>query len=153
MKWTESLSVGVPELDDDHKGLIDIINRLSDQSASRGAEDLVAQSLTALKRYAELHFGREQRVMSLCGFPSLEAHIEEHHAFIDRIGEIARRFEDDPQGLADMVRDELGDFLQDWLKDHIMVEDMAYRASVEPKLAEARQAAKSFSAADIWWSG
>ena len=152
MSWTTSMSVGVPELDDDHKGLIHIINQLDESAGAEGRQAVVRQSLVALIRYAESHFGREEEVMMVCGYPPLAAHKGEHRAFVDKVRGVADRFEGDPEGLSAFVAKELVEFLQDWLKKHIMIEDQAYKPFAERRLAEARQAAQSFRAAEVWRS-
>ena len=50
-----------------------------------------------------------------------------------------------------MVNQALLTFLQDWLKHHILIEDMAYRPHVE-RNPEARKAIQSFKATEVWWS-
>lgn len=150
--WTEAMSVGVPELDEDHKSLIAIINRLRAGATGGGDAEAVRQSLVALRRYAEVHFGREERVMSVCAFPALAHHQEEHHAFIDMMREESRRFEEDPEGRRQGIAEDLSDYLMRWLTQHILIEDMAYRAFTDHKLAEAREAARSFRGSEIGFS-
>lgn len=152
LHWTQAMSVGVPELDDDHKGLIHIINLLETNADQEAREAAVRQCLVALIRYAETHFGREEQVMMVCGYPALSEHKAEHQAFIDKIRGIADRFDDDPEGVARFVAQELVEFLQDWLVKHIQVEDKAYGPYAERRLTESRQAAQSFKAAEVWRS-
>ncbi len=170
MQWTPGMSVGVPELDDDHKVLIRVINQLAENAESDGRPAVLRQCLYALMRYAEYHFGREEEVMNACGFPELSAHREEHQRFIAKIRRVAASFEQVEGGLdagaggadkdAASIKDaktgarldeELLDFLKNWLNHHILVIDMAYRPLVENR-PEAREAAQAFKAADVWWS-
>ena len=53
MTWTPAMSVGVDQLDDDHKGLIDVINDLATESSGEGRAAVLRQSLVSLRRYAE----------------------------------------------------------------------------------------------------
>jgi hemerythrin-like metal-binding protein len=71
IKWTRNMSVGVPELDDDHKGLLAVIGELAGQTAGDADEELVRRNLNWLLRYAQTHFAREQAVMISCQFPML----------------------------------------------------------------------------------
>lgn len=152
IEWKEAMSVGVPELDADHKGLIDIINRLADQSDRAYVTDAVESSLVALMRYAEVHFAREERVMSVCGYASDSHHLDEHRNFVTKVQKISQRFENDPKRLARNVNEELGQFLSDWLKDHILNTDMAYKSYVTTDLQNARKAAQSVKGSHIWWT-
>ena len=152
IEWKEAMSVGVPELDADHRGLIDIINRLADQSGRAHVTDAVESSLMALMRYAEIHFAREERVMSVCGYPSDSQHLHEHRNFVTKVRKIGEKFEDDPKRLAKNVNEELGQFLSDWLQDHILNTDMAYKSCVTADLQNARKAASSVKGSHIWWA-
>lgn len=149
LSWSERLSVGVPELDEDHKTLINIINSLRDEA--EGEETYakrVNRQLNALIRYAETHFAREERVMSVCGYKALPEHHGEHEDFVVKITDVARRFREDPEGSSHLVGDELLEFLEDWLIKHILVVDMDYKPLVEGK-REAREAAQSLKGSEI----
>lgn len=151
MQWTPAMSVGVEQLDNDHKVLIKVINDLDANAGDDSRRDVVRQCLIALRRYAEFHFAREEKAMSACGYPSLEVHKDEHRDFVKRIQEVTARFDAAPDEAAGIVNQELLTYLRDWLNHHILIEDMAYRPHVE-RSAEAKEAAKTFKAAEVWWS-
>ena len=50
MTWTPAMSVGVDQLDDDHKGLIAVINDLAEESSGEARATVLRQSLVALRR-------------------------------------------------------------------------------------------------------
>ena len=151
MQWTPAMSVGMEELDNDHKVLIKVINDLDANADSNSRREVVRQCLISLRRYAEFHFAREEKAMSACGYPQLDGHKGEHRDFVKRIQDVTARFDAGTEDAAGIVNRELLDFLKDWLNHHILIEDMAYRPHVEHS-AEAKQAAKSFKAAEVWWS-
>ena len=151
MQWTPAMSVGLEELDNDHKVLIKVINDLNVNAGSESRRDVVRQCLIALRRYAEFHFAREEKVMSACSYPNLEVHKDEHRDFVKRIQEVTARFDAGSEDAAGIVNQELLVYLKDWLNHHILIEDMAYRPQVE-RSAEAKEAAKTFKAAEVWWS-
>lgn len=152
MEWTPKMSVGLAELDDDHKQLIRIINQLGADYPDEDRLAALRQSLVALRRYAEFHFAREEKVMTACAYPDIEEHRGEHRDFVQRILELTRRFDEDPARSAEIVNQDLLNFLQDWLTHHILIEDKAYKPHIE-KHPAARDAARAFKATDIWWSG
>lgn len=151
MQWTENMSVGVPELDADHKELVRVINRLGECSEDAAQSRTIRQCLFALLRYAEYHFAREEKVLAACHYPEAREHKLEHRDFVDRVNRLHRRFDDSPEAAAAVFNDELLAFLRDWLIHHILIEDMAYRAHAE-RNPEAREAARSFKATEVWWS-
>ena len=149
--WTPAMSVGMTELDDDHKQLIKVINQLAESARDQMRSDLVRQCLMALRRYAERHFAREEKVLIACDFPGLDVQRSEHRDFIERVREVTKQFDAEPEGASSVVGEELLSFLKTWLSHHILIEDMAYRPFVENS-AEAKLAAKNFQATEIWWS-
>lgn len=151
IQWTTTMSVGLDELDEDHKLLISVINQLDRNTDAEPRSDVIRQCLMQLRRYAEFHFAREEKVMTACKFPGIGVQESEHRDFIKRIKDVTERFDAGPENAANVVNRELLDFLRDWLTHHIMIEDMAYRPYVE-RSTVARDAAKSFKAAEVWWS-
>ena len=161
MRWRTRLSVGLSELDADHRVLIDVINRLDANVGSKGSVAVSRQALVALTRYAQFHFSREEKVLATCRYTELDDHRAEHRAFIDKmafidkIQNVTARLDaacTAPAGTAaNGVDRDLLDYLKRWLTHHILIVDMAYRPVVEDNPA-AREAAKSFSPLDVWWT-
>lgn len=146
--WTEEMSVGVPELDADHKVLIGVVNQIEAAANGQTRRGVTAKCLAQLRRYAEFHFAREEKVMQACNFPEADDHKHEHAAFIRTVGDLADRFDRDPNAA---VEDELLSFLTQWLRRHILEVDMAYKPFAQGS-PDAREAARSFSALEVWWT-
>ncbi|MDJ0683804.1 MAG: bacteriohemerythrin [Alphaproteobacteria bacterium] len=145
-QWKPEMSVGLTRLDDDHKSLIAIINRLAGSLGPDDGNSGVQQALTALLRYTEHHFGREEAVLRAVNYTALTQHRDEHKRFIRDLQELRADFatmEDTEQ------KQKLLDFLKDWLTHHILIEDMAYKDRVSGDKTAAK-AAEKFSGADIW---
>ncbi len=149
MKWTSAMSVGVPELDEDHRVLIRIINQLADAERDENHASILRQSLYSLLRYAEFHFAREEKVLAVCEFPGMTHHKGEHRAFTEHMRKLAADLDDDELPTGEIVNQELLTYLKDWLNHHILIEDMSYRKLVESNPA-AHEAAKKFRASEIW---
>lgn len=151
MEWTEAMSVGLPELDDDHKVLIRIINQLARNVGDQADEEVLRSSLVGLMRYAEFHFAREEKVMSASDYVEIAGHKHEHVGFIDKIRDITRELEDAEDAMPETINESLLAFLKEWLNHHILIVDMSYRPYVEGK-ARLRKIAQDFDAAEVWWS-
>lgn len=152
IKWTPRMSVGVPELDDDHKGLLALINELEGHTSGETDAETLRRSLNWLLRYAQTHFAREQAVMTTCQFPMLPSHIDEHRDFLERMRETITEFDDDPAGTTEQIRESLISYLKEWWRHHILSEDMKYKAFAEKNLRAARRAARKVRGYEIWWS-
>ncbi len=127
-QWSESMSVGVALLDSDHKALIETINRLHRAVEDDDAPEILDQIFDALVAYAEHHFAREEQVMAACGYPAAAAHKAEHLRFAQDMRYTRDRYF---RGEEAAIGRELLDYLKDWLNNHILIEDMAYRPYAE----------------------
>ena len=147
IEWNTDMSVGMVELDDDHKGLIAIINRLGEAA---GGDERARQTLNpafrALKQYMRVHFAREEEAMRAAGYAAFDDHRTRHKDFIEEIGDMADRFESGSNG---EILEDLAVYLRDWLINHILVEDMAYRSYMVGN-DKAKKACQNFSALDMW---
>jgi len=124
--WTESMSVGVPALDADHRCLVRIINLLRHVSG-RHPGRTVETVLETLLVYSKFHFAREEEVLASCGFPAAVFHHGEHEGFSRRIHQLRDRY---TGGDSPKVAKELLDYLTGWLAHHILIQDMAYKPYV-----------------------
>ena len=132
--WTNKLSVGVQQVDEDHKVLISLLNELSEPGLK--AED-VDGIISNLIDYTLYHFRREEAVMKACGYPYLEAHRKVHRHLGAKVGQFAEEWRKD--GGAELIQ-ELLEFLRTWLVDHIMQEDAEIGPFVIGKEAEVERA-------------
>ena len=127
-QWNESMSVGVPLIDDDHRAVIHLINRLHESVSADDAYDVLDNLLNRLIDYIDIHFIREERVMEACAYLETVSHKEEHGEFVNYVHGLRERFtvETAPEFTGD-----LADFLKGWLNHHILIQDMAYRTYAE----------------------
>lgn len=124
-EWNNEMSVGVPSLDTDHRCLIRIINLL-DGIGPIDTIRTVDTVLDTLLLYGRFHFAREEKVMKACGFPGRRVHALEHRrftSFIDRLREGDR-------AATSRTPRRLYDYLSDWLRHHILIQDMAFKPYV-----------------------
>jgi hemerythrin-like metal-binding protein len=70
--WNESFELGIPSIDADHQGFLELMNNLH-SAMDRGEErDRTQATLDALKAYATYHFIREENAMGAADYPGLE---------------------------------------------------------------------------------
>jgi len=84
LHWRESLALGVRVIDDDHRRLIDSINRLSVIIALGAEPAAVAAILDELSEHTRGHFRREEMLMRLAGYPGYAAHCALHRMLAQR---------------------------------------------------------------------
>lgn len=120
--WGETLSVGIRELDEQHKKLIGIINRLIEEQKVLTKPETVAALISEMVDYAEIHFRAEEYLMAEYGYEKQDEHIRSHRAFIARTHE----FMEAPEG-PNILSVSLLEYLKSWLVNHILHEDMEYK--------------------------
>lgn len=123
ISWKEKHSVGIAEIDAQHKRLFAIMNELNDAMASEQAKDILEGILDRLVNYTATHFVTEERLMKEHGFAGHDAHKKVHAQLTAKV----RDFQDDyHQGRVAMSIDVMH-FLMEWLDQHILGTDMEYR--------------------------
>lgn len=115
--WKPEYSVGDDHLDAQHRGLIDLINMLDDESR-------MAEVLDRLEIYVDEHFRDEEGMLEKADYPDLAAHKKQHEAFEEWLA-VSRRAFREPE-VASMLRENIRAYLKAWLVNHIMVSDKDY---------------------------
>lgn len=129
MAWEDRLSVNIKGIDDQHKKLIDLINKLYDgMKAGKGA-DVMEGILTELVNYTVTHFSNEQALFQKHGYPEFVQHKKEH----DDLTKKAIELRDNLKAGKAVISVEVMSFLKDWLNKHILGTDKRYTAFLNSK--------------------
>jgi hemerythrin len=127
IKWTQDLSVGVTRMDEQHKRLILMINRLLRQPDATTRSEPISDLINDMTGYARDHFQAEEEMLSEHGYPRLEYQQNMHRAFRRKIVDLctatAVGVPEVPQALLT--------YLREWLVHHIINEDMKYKSFFE----------------------
>ena len=116
LEWTQALSVGVEEIDAQHRELFDRAARLLEGIRGGEPEELGAL-LDFLYRYAVEHFGAEEEHMRRTGFPGYARHKAEHDRFISDLLALAREHE--RKGAGAFMALKVNHWLTEWLRSHV----------------------------------
>lgn len=120
--WSDSFSVNVAEIDQQHKKLVTMINELGDAMKQRKGKDVVGKIVNDMISYTSIHFKTEEKYFDRFGYPETDHHKKEHGAFVQRVSDFKEGFENGKITLSIEVMD----FLCDWLQDHIKGSDKKY---------------------------
>lgn len=119
-KFTEKYMLGVPQIDEEHRGLFNIIGkayRLAESENAANRYDDIMALLDALTDYTQVHFAHEEEYMKQINYPFLEAQKRAHGTFLDRLAE--KDFGENEANQQEYL-EELLDFLFAWLGNHIL---------------------------------
>lgn len=120
--WSDEYSVDIQEIDEQHKKLISIINKLYEALAAKKERDRVTEVLNELVEYTKVHFAVEETLMRVFHYEEYDAHKEIHDRIVNRVLDFQKKF----NAGNDEVGMELLMFLKDWLFDHIQKVDTRY---------------------------
>jgi hemerythrin-like metal-binding protein len=116
VSWQPQFSVGVEEIDTQHKRLFAMINDLQNAiDHSRDNVTALEKGLVDLMTYAELHFSTEEELFR--GEPGFDKHHREHWSFIRQAMNYVKRYNCDHD--AGLIT-EIVEYLRHWLVEHIL---------------------------------
>lgn len=122
VEWSDELSVGIEEIDEQHKVLVDLINQMHQAIHQRRSSDVIVSILEQLSDYTRIHFAVEESLMRILNYPEYEAHKAQHEKLIAHMSELQQKV---VAGRA-AIGFELMHFLKVWLTKHILENDQAY---------------------------
>ncbi len=122
LHWTDALSVGIEEIDAQHKELVKLINQLHNVIWEKRGTVVCMEILDKLVEYTRVHFAVEESLMRILRYPDYEPHRQEHEKLIAQVVELQRKLKSGEEN----VSFELMRFLKNWLIRHIVGTDKAY---------------------------
>ena len=127
--WNPTYSVGVAELDKQHKVLFDLINKLYDaMQVGQGSKE-VGNVITEMINYTQFHFTAEEKYLTTYKYIELGKQKASHEGFVKKVKDFQSQYQ---QGKL-AISIEVMNFLRDWLVTHIQVEDKKYSAFLNSK--------------------
>ncbi len=122
IEWDEKYSVGIDEMDTQHKKLFSISNELYEVIKAREYGDRLSDTFDSLLNYIKEHFYNEEQMLEKGHYPELESQRKAHVAFTINLVSYYYQFKNKQTS----VPHELLDYLKNWLFKHIMLADKKY---------------------------
>jgi len=122
MQWNDTLSVGVTEIDAQHKNLVSYLNDLHFAMSQGKGKDILKSLLTRLVAYTQVHFAAEEKYMKQWNYPGYVYHKGEHEAFVKKVADFKEKFENGKVAISI----EILNLLKDWVANHIQGTDKKY---------------------------
>jgi hemerythrin len=124
VKWSPTFSVGIKLIDDQHKGLLNLVNDLFNHvTGNEETERAYFQKvIQAAVNYVKVHFATEEKIMIATKFPGYLEHKKAHDTFVLTVVDNIRDFEAGKKfTLASFTK-----FLKEWVLTHIAIMDKQY---------------------------
>lgn len=129
IRWSRKLSVRIPEIDLQHRQLVDVAADLEMGLALGVDKEIMNRVMRDLNAYAREHFATEERLMRRHGFPGLDEHVTQHQSFIEKLLHFELDYLD---GRAELSK-ELFEYLIRWLEEHVASYDQLYAQHLREK--------------------
>ncbi len=129
IKWNESMSVNIEEIDSQHKELVEIINTLFDAMKVAKGNEALGEVLNKLGEYVHYHFETEEKYFEKFEYSESQIHKDEHRDFTKQITEYKKLFVEGKLMQAEgdtPLAVGLWKVLKHWLVNHVLMFDKKY---------------------------
>jgi hemerythrin len=127
--WDQQLETGHGKIDEQHKSLVEILNRLHGAMKQGKGKAELGGILIFLKDYTVNHFAMEEALMAQHHYSGTEQHKRIHADLVAQVADLVNRFD---QGTAALTLPVMN-FLEDWLVKHIQGEDFRFAQELKGK--------------------
>lgn len=123
IEWDNSMSVGIPEIDEDHKRFVLLIGELNQAIAGRMDLGEIKKRLQLILDDARRHFEHEEQLLNEWKYPDAENHANKHAQAINALQAIMSKLIS-----YDLKAEwiDAGLAVKDILINHLLTEDMKY---------------------------
>lgn len=130
IEWEQKFSVGIEEIDEQHKKLFEIINDVFDGIAVGSDSSVLNHAFEQVIDYTKYHFATEERYLDQMHYPDAAEHKAQHQKLLEETLKLQEEFTEG----APSVSLELVDFLTEWLQKHILLHDKKYAPFIQDKI-------------------
>ncbi|MEW5726912.1 MAG: bacteriohemerythrin [Pseudomonadota bacterium] len=134
IEWRPEMSVGHPDIDSDHKHLVEVINAFEAAAGREASEAVLGATMLRLQDFVIDHFSREEAIQRAADYPLYDEHKREHDALVERLTDFARTYfilrrrPVDREVVAAFAR-----FLREWVINHTLGADLRMKGRLTPR--------------------
>jgi len=124
VKWSEDFECGIAAIDEQHKGLLELINEMFNHATGdpEKEQEYFKKVVEKAVNYVKTHFATEEKIMQQTKFVGFEEHKKAHETFVVAVLNNARAFQKEKKiNLEEFTR-----FLKEWVLTHVAVMDKQY---------------------------
>lgn len=120
MQWKDEYAIGIPELDNQHKTLIEYLTDFELAFAGRAHWNSVHPLIVRARGFARFHFAVEESLMQIVDYPGFFAHRAEHQYVLQQFEALEHRV------LRKEMKDDVLPQITAWLFQHIIDSDKPF---------------------------
>ncbi len=122
VNWDDSYSVNIQAIDEQHRCLFGLLNRLHAAMKAGKGNAVMGPILNELVRYVGTHFAYEEKLMQQHCYPTLVGHRKQHQELAAEVADFEQKY----RAGAVLLGLPLMEFLRTWLTRHIRESDRQY---------------------------
>ncbi len=122
IQWKDTYNIGIEEVDQQHKKLVEILNELYEAHQHVHARFIIDDILIRLADYTVYHFESEEKWFDKINYSGAEIHKLEHREFVKTIDQ----FKLHAEGGNLLLTLKTLDYLKDWTITHILGTDKEF---------------------------
>jgi hemerythrin-like metal-binding protein len=126
IRWRDSFNLGIPDVDFEHRELVDLINALHERLQQEEHRDEVEDFLGEIFARISAHFALEERTMVARNFPEYWPHKADHERLLDQLRDIMEGYETAHA----LDADDLSSRLDSWFSVHFRTFDARFHRFV-----------------------
>ncbi len=131
--WSNQFSVGIPDMDEEHKQFIARVNEVNKAIVEAEDKTTVERLMNTMIIEATRHFCHEQQLLDQWKFPKAQAHAESHAKLSARFARVMKEIQEADLSYVWAVK---ALQVKQLLVEHLMHEDMEYRDFVRARSAK-----------------
>lgn len=120
MEWKADYATGIPEIDLQHKTLLQFITAFEQAVAGELHWNTVQPLIVRAREFVTFHFSVEEALMQICNYPGFVAHRAEHRYVLKQFTALEHRV------LRQEKHKKLLPLMSSWLFDHIIDSDQPF---------------------------
>jgi len=130
IKWNdETMSIGIMLIDNQHKELLKIINKLSSSIHNHSQRRDILEILDELISYADYHFSTEEELFDKFNYKESEIHKKEHSLYVKEFIELRNKIMQDKVYMnksAIEVSESVFNYIVKWFLNHVVGSDRKF---------------------------
>ena len=124
LKWTDDFKIGIKEIDDEHKKIIDQYSALYQMMKEGKGKEYYKEVLDFLYEYVNTHFAHEESFQQQIGYDKFKEHKIIHDKFKEQVFEMINSQNNQQVTNVELIRMNL--FIKGWLINHILITDKKF---------------------------
>ena len=121
IEWTPALSVGVENIDAQHKIWFEKANNLFEAGRSGKSKEIISEMLDFLDDYTKQHFSDEEIYMEKISYPEIEQQKAAHKNFVEELAKLKEEYQKSGGNISIIIN--ANRMIVNWLTRHISTMD------------------------------